>query len=70
MKRSGRSRITHSRSGCPTLSLIGNRGYRRYVKMEGAKLSIDGDDIKAEKKYSGKYVLRTNARLTPLATCH
>ena len=46
-------------------SLIGNSGYRRYVKMEGAKFSIDEDAVKAEEKYDGKYVLRTNARLTP-----
>ncbi|MGE5588961.1 MAG: hypothetical protein ACM3ZO_12210 [Clostridia bacterium] len=51
-------------------SLIGNSGYRRYVKMEGAKLSVDEDAIKAEEKYSGKCVLRTDALLTPLATCH
>lgn len=46
-------------------SLIGNHGYRRYVKMEGAKLSINEDAVKAEERYDGKYVLRTNARLTP-----
>jgi hypothetical protein len=51
-------------SGSPK-SLIGNHGYRRYVKMEGAKLSIDEDAVKAEERYDGKYVLRTNARLTP-----
>jgi Transposase DDE domain len=46
-------------------SLIGNRGYRRYVGESGeARFVIDEAKIAAEARYDGKWVLRTNTELT------
>ena len=45
-------------------SLIGNRGYRKYVKTSGERFSIDEDKIGAEARYDGKWVLTTNTELS------
>ncbi len=45
-------------------ALIGNRGYRRYLKIEKTSIEIDEKKIKSEERFDGKYVLRTN---TPLS---
>jgi len=45
-------------------SLVGNRGYRKYLKSEGAHFAIDEAKLKAEARYDGKWVLRTNTALT------
>lgn len=44
--------------------MIGNKGYRRFVKMESGSLSIDTDKVEEEAKYDGIWVLRTNTRLS------
>ena len=45
-------------------SLIGNKGYRKYIKVEGEnRFAIDENKIKAEARYDGKWVLRTNLDL-------
>jgi transposase len=44
--------------------LIGNRGFRRYVKTHGKRFAIDQDKIEAEARYDGKWVLTTNTELT------
>jgi transposase len=45
-------------------SLIGNRGYRRYVcNPEEANFEIDEAKIASEARYDGKWVLRTNTEL-------
>lgn len=45
-------------------SLIGNKGYRKYVTTEGEnRFAIDEKKIKAEARYDGKWVLRTNLDL-------
>jgi transposase len=45
-------------------SLIGNRGYRRYVKSGSeSHFEIDEAKIAAEARYDGKWVLRTNTEL-------
>ena len=44
--------------------LIGNRGFRRYVKTQGQRFAIDQDKIEAEARYDGKWVLTTNTELT------
>jgi transposase len=44
--------------------LIGNRGFRRYVKTQGERFAIDQDKIEAEARYDGKWVLTTNTELT------
>ena len=41
-------------------SLIGNKGFRRYVRTEGKRFSIDQEKVKQEARYDGKWVLITN----------
>jgi hypothetical protein len=42
-------------------SLVGNKGYRRYLKVEGSgHFVIDEKQLKAEERYDGLWVLRTN----------
>jgi hypothetical protein len=44
-------------------SLVGNRGYRKYLKQSKAKFKVDEAKIKQEARYDGKWVLRTNTNL-------
>src|SRR5512144_2482222 len=45
-------------------SLIGNRGYRRYLSGSGPEhFRIDEAKIAEEARYDGKWVLRTNTEL-------
>jgi transposase len=44
-------------------SLVGNRGFRRYLKQRRAKFEVDEAKIKQEARYDGKWVLRTNTDL-------
>ena len=44
--------------------LVGNKGYRRYVKLEKDSASIDYEKLKAEARFDGKWVLRTNTELS------
>jgi transposase len=47
-------------------SLVGNKGYRRFLKIEGDKhFAVDDAKIEEEARYDGTWVLRTN---TDLAT--
>jgi transposase len=48
-------------------SLVGNKGYRRYLKTKG-HFEIDEDKIQAEARLDGKWVLRTNTALSPKDT--
>jgi hypothetical protein len=43
--------------------LVGNRGFRRFLKVGKAAVSIDQAKVKAEARFDGKYVLRTNTEL-------
>lgn len=43
--------------------LIGNKGYRRFLKVEGTRATVDPARLAAERRYDGKYVLRTNTDL-------
>lgn len=45
-------------------ALIGNKGYRRYIKLEPGSIHIDFDKIKDEERFDGKWVLQTNTDLT------
>jgi hypothetical protein len=45
-------------------AMIGNKGYRRFVKVESGSFSIDMEKIEDEAKYDGIWVLRTNTRLS------
>lgn len=44
-------------------SLVGNRGYRKYLKQSKAKFEVDEAKIQQEARYDGKWVLRTNTDL-------
>jgi transposase len=44
-------------------SLIGNKGYRKYLRMEKEAITIDRDKIAREARYDGKWVLATNTSL-------
>ncbi len=42
-------------------SLVGNKGYRRFLKLEGeGHFAVDEDQIKGEERFDGIWVLRTN----------
>lgn len=45
-------------------SLVNNRGYRRYLNIQRTDVKIDQEKIASETKYDGKYILRTNTKLT------
>jgi len=45
-------------------TLIGNNGFRKFVKTSGARFVIDTDKIEQEARYDGKWVLRTNLDLS------
>jgi len=44
-------------------SLVGNKGYRKYLRGGGQQFTIDEDKIKEEARYDGKWVLTTNTEL-------
>jgi len=45
-------------------SLVGNKGYRRYLKIKGHNIAINQDKVKDEARYDGKWVLKTNTTLS------
>ena len=49
-------------------SLIGNKGYRRYLKLDRDHLCLNQDKIDAEERFDGKWVLKTNTSLSPEQT--
>ena len=44
-------------------SMMGNRGYRRFLKIEKGAVSLDPAKIAADARFDGKYVLCTNTSL-------
>lgn len=46
-------------------TIVGNRGYQRYLKIDKEAVTINEDVIKQEAIYDGKYLLRTNCNLPP-----
>jgi transposase len=44
-------------------SLIGNKGYRKYLKFSSSSVSIDQAKVEYESRFDGKWVLRTNTDL-------
>lgn len=44
-------------------SLVGNRGYRKYLRAGGKQFTVDEDKITEEARYDGKWVLTTNTDL-------
>lgn len=43
--------------------LVGNKGYRKYLKAAGPGFEIDEGKIREEARYDGKWVLRTNTTM-------
>lgn len=41
-------------------SLIGNKGFRKYVKSEGERFSINEKRVRQEERFDGKWVLQTS----------
>lgn len=46
-------------------ALIGNKGYRKYLKLDRDHLRLDQDKIDGEERFDGKWVLKTNTSLSP-----
>jgi hypothetical protein len=44
-------------------SLIGNKGFRRYVLAQGSRFALDTKKIQDEARFDGKWVLTTNTAL-------
>lgn len=45
-------------------SLIGNRGYRKYLTFDRGSVTINQDNIEHESRFDGKWVLKTNTGLS------
>jgi transposase len=45
--------------------LVGNKGFRKYLKFEKDSATVDFEKAKAEARFDGKWVLRTNTDFTP-----
>jgi transposase len=45
-------------------SLVGNKGYRKYLKLSKDTVSVNQEKIEEEARYDGKWVLKTNTTLT------
>jgi transposase len=41
-------------------SLVGNKGYRKYLCAQGPKFTIDEEKVKWEERFDGKWVLQTD----------
>jgi transposase len=44
-------------------SLVGNKGYRKFLRSGGKQFAVDEDKIREEARYDGKWVLTTNTDL-------
>ena len=56
-------RLKEKLSRGETKSLLSNRGYARYLKMSKEAVRINEEAVRAEGRFDGKYVLRTNTDL-------
>jgi transposase len=45
-------------------SLVGNKGFREYLSLDRDTVSINRQKIQDEERFDGKWVLRTNTKLT------
>ena len=45
-------------------ALVGNKGYRKYLKINRDQITIDEKKIQDEAKFDGKWVLKTNTGLS------
>ena len=48
-------------------SMVGNKGYRRYLRGDGPKFAIDEAKVKRDARFDGKWVLQTNLDDMPAA---
>ena len=44
-------------------ALVGNKGYKKYLKFSKSSVTIDRDKIAAKARFDGKWVLKTNTDL-------
>lgn len=49
--------------GHGSLQLVGNRGFKKYLRVDKGAMAIDPRKVEAEARYDGKFVLRTNTSL-------
>src|SRR5580692_9516279 len=55
------------REGGGDKALVGNSGFRRYLKTVSAEhFAVDETRVAEDARFDGLYVLRTNTKLTPL----
>ncbi len=47
-------------------ALVGNKGYRRFLKSQGAHFEIDEAKVEEEARYDGLWVLQTDTDLAPM----
>jgi transposase len=47
-------------------SLVGNEGYRRFLKSQGAHFVIDDANVEDDARYDGLWVLRTDTDFEPM----
>jgi hypothetical protein len=45
-------------------ALVGNKGFRKYLKSSGSQFEIDSEKVEAEARFDGKWVLRTDSNLS------
>jgi transposase len=45
-------------------SLVGNKGYRKYLKIAKGSVSVDEDKVRYESRFDGKWVLVTNTEMS------
>jgi transposase len=45
-------------------SLVGNKGYRKYLTLDRETVAVNQEKIEEEARYDGKWVLKTNTTLT------
>jgi len=43
---------------------VGNKGYRKYLKLDRETVAVNQEKIEEETRYDGKWVLKTNTTLT------
>ena len=46
-------------------ALVGNKGYRKFLKSQGARFAIDEAKVETDARYDGLWVLRTDTDLEP-----
>lgn len=49
-------------------AMVGNKGYRRYLKSTGHRFEVDDTKVEADARFDGTFVLTSNTGLAPWAT--